>query len=268
MPPRGNAPSDLESRIAGVEQWYHRIELAPGVVTPGINNSQRSLHKLKWPDDWSGLRVLDIGTRDGFFAFEAERRGADVTAVDYLPAASTGFALAAEVLGSKVTYVQENVYKIAPETLGKFDVVLFLGLLYHLPDPLGALDVVRRLCAREMYLETQAIDNAVVLRDGRQVPLRRLGRRLRDVPLMQFYPVGALNSDRTNFWAPNSRCLRDMIEMSGFRVSRLAVHGPRAVAHAVVADDAELAYYRDIARGERHPEVHDIAGAAPKPRSR
>jgi tRNA (mo5U34)-methyltransferase len=259
---RQKASPELQAVIDSVPHWYHRIELAPGVLTPGINDSQTVLRDLDWPEDWTGLRVLDLGTRDGFFAFEAERRGAEVTAVDYLPATSTGFSAAAQVLGSKVTFLQANVYKLDPEELGTFDVVLFLGLLYHLPDPLGALDVVRSLCRQRMYLETQVIDEAFQLADGSRVPLGRLSRQLLDTPIMQFYPAGSLNSDNTNYWAANSRCLTDMLTTAGFVVEKLDVSGQRAIVRCSTASDPEREYYRAIARGDQHPVVHDIAATA------
>lgn len=94
--------AEVRARIASVPHCYHRIEVRPGILTPGTNDSQTSLARLDLPVDCSGLSVLDIGTRDGFFAFELERRGARVLAVDYAPPAATGFAVAADLLGSKV----------------------------------------------------------------------------------------------------------------------------------------------------------------------
>src|SRR5690606_4371760 len=95
----------LRERIASVSPWYHQIELAPGIVTPGVNDSAYTLARLDFPDDLSGKRAIDIGARDGFFSFELERRGAEVLAVDMMPREQTGFAVAADVLGSKVEYV-------------------------------------------------------------------------------------------------------------------------------------------------------------------
>ena len=66
------------ARIHAIRHWYHRIEIKPGIVTPGINDATVTLAMLDLPDDATGLRVLDVGTRDGFFAFELERRGAEV----------------------------------------------------------------------------------------------------------------------------------------------------------------------------------------------
>ena len=111
----------LRRRIAEHSRWYHRITLAPGVVTPGVQDSAgvlAHLDQLGLPADCSGLSVLDIGVRDGFFAFELERRGAEVTGIDIMPPTETGFAIAAEILGSGVKYLVGNVYDLAPERLG------------------------------------------------------------------------------------------------------------------------------------------------------
>jgi len=87
--------SQIQSMIAAHTRWYHRIELAPGIVTPGINDSNanlRILDHLGLPTDCSGMRVLDIGTADGFMAFEIEKRGADeVVGLDYRKPTSSGF---------------------------------------------------------------------------------------------------------------------------------------------------------------------------------
>ena len=78
---------NVRELIDSVPNWYHRFEFAPGLVTPGLNDSQTALALLQLPNDLSGLRVLDIGARDGFFSFECERRGAaDVVSIDYVPA--------------------------------------------------------------------------------------------------------------------------------------------------------------------------------------
>jgi tRNA (mo5U34)-methyltransferase len=223
--------------------WYHRIEVAPGVVTPGINDSQNVLRLLELPRNLAGKRVLDIGTRDGFFAFECEKQGADVTAVDYLPASATGFAIAARLLGSRVRYVQANLYRLDREQIGTFDVVLMLGLLYHLRDPLGAFDVVRDLCHGELLFETHVCDDA----------LDALGPQFNEHPLMQFLPGESLNADPTNFWAPNTRCVDAMLQEAGFTLEMTTRAGNRTIVHARAAGDLTQMYHRKIARGEELP---------------
>jgi tRNA (mo5U34)-methyltransferase len=243
----------IRERIASVPHWYHRFELAPGIVTPGTNDCGAVLAGLDLPARLDGARALDLGTRDGFFAFELERRGADVTAVDYVASHQTGFRVAAEIFGSKVAYVQENVYNLRPASLGTFDLVLFLGLLYHLPDPLAALAIVRSLCRDTLFLETQVIDNAFRLQSGQLVALDSLSKALSDVPLMQFYPGDALCGDPTNYWAPNLACLEGMLAEANFRVLTRSVTGARALLRCAVTHDERRAYFLRIAQGSLVP---------------
>src|SRR6478735_946229 len=108
-----------EEAIAKQWKWHHRIEVAPGVWTPGLQDTPAVLSQIRMPEDLSGMRVLDIGARDGFFTFEAERRGArEVVALDNESPHRTGFAIAAGLLDSKATYVTENVYSLNPERYG------------------------------------------------------------------------------------------------------------------------------------------------------
>jgi tRNA (mo5U34)-methyltransferase len=239
--------------IAAYTNWYHRIELAPGVVTPGTNDSDSVLEMLDLPFSLRGKRVLDIGTRDGYFAFEAEKRGAEVLAVDYVPAAATGFALAAEILQSRVTYVQENIYNCTPERFGKFDIVFMLGLLYHLRDPLGALDILHDLCTDQAFIETYVCDDQIFLADGTTVPLAAVDSRLPATPLMAFLPGMSLNADPTNFWAPNTSCVKAMLREANFKVLAVKRVENRAIVKAEIASDEETLYHRRIARGEMQP---------------
>src|SRR4051794_28097969 len=117
---------EVRARIAAIPHWYHPIEIRPGIVTPGGNDARTVLDALDLPADCGGMRALDLGTRDGFFAFDLERRGAEVVAVDYMAKTDSGFALAAELLGSRVTYLQRNLYELDAAALGTFDIVLFL----------------------------------------------------------------------------------------------------------------------------------------------
>jgi SAM-dependent methyltransferase len=143
--------------------WYHTVELAPGVVTPG-QVDLRGLAAKVLPDDLTGLRALDVGTFDGFWAFEMERRGAEVVAIDVesIDAAEwpprnrerlrreseafglelgRGFRLAKELLGSEVERVVCSVYDLTPEAIGgKVDFIFEGALLLHLRDPVAALE--------------------------------------------------------------------------------------------------------------------------------
>jgi len=244
---------DLATRIAAVPNWYHRIELAPGVVTPGIHDDTvrnlQILNDLGLPPDCKGARVLDLGARDGFYTFEMERRGAEVVAVDYASREATGYDLVAEVFRSQARYIRANVYDLRVADLGAFDIVLCLGLLYHLRDPLLALDTLRPLCSHLFYLETQIIDAGVLMNDGTFPALNALSPALVDVPLMQYFPRDVLSHDITNHWAPNMTCMRALLSDADFASHGDWQEGNRGVFAATVGADDAARYKRQIARG-------------------
>ena len=235
-------------RIAEVPYWYHRISVRPGITTPGVSDGETTLGLLDLPRDCRGLRALDVGTRDGFFAFELERRGATVTAVDYVSAGQTGFGVAADLIGSRVEFRHANVYDLSAEDLGTFDIVLFLGLLYHLPDPIQALHILRSLCRQRLCIESHVIDNSVTL-DGQTLPLSMVAPALVNTPIMQFYPGRTLNNDPTNYWGPNVACLEAMLNECNFSCTSKHLLGSRAVLNCVVDENADLTYHNRLARG-------------------
>lgn len=243
--------ADVRAMVAAYPRWYHRIEVRPGLITPGTNDSPHNLEMLELPADCSGMRALDIGARDGFFSFELERRGADVLAVDYMPAERTGFPIAAQLLGSRVPFRQANLYNLTPAEIGTFDLVLFLGLLYHLPDPIRAIRIVRSLCKGRMYLETLVIDEAMLLADGSDVALARVDARLTEIPLMQFFPGAVCGGDPTNYWGPNVRCVEAMLAETEFRVERVARVPRRAVFQCAAISNPQSDYYLSAAEGTR-----------------
>jgi tRNA (mo5U34)-methyltransferase len=214
---------DLSQRareaIARQEKWHHRIEVAPGVWTPGLQDTQTVLTQIDMPERLDGMRVLDIGARDGFFTFEAERRGArEVVALDNEPPDRTGFSIAAELLDSKATYVTENVYSLAPERYGRFDLVLFLGVIYHLRHPLLALDRIHDVCERDatLLVETHMIDEGFVDQAGEWRSLADYHHDLASIPLVQYYPADMLGNDPTSQWAPNRLALEGWLRGAGF----------------------------------------------------
>lgn len=210
--------------------WYHSIELRPGIVTPGRAAERNVLPFLGIPEDLSGLSVLDIGCWDGFFSFECERRGAKrVVAADiWETLGRDAFDFARGELGSAVEPAQASVYDL-PEALGgeRFDLVLFLGVLYHLRHPLLAIEKVAEVTAPGgLAIIESAVDAGALM----------------DRPLMAFYPGDEMNNDPTNWWAPNVPALASMLGVSGFTdvVSRVQLYGGnRAVFHAVKVTDAE-----------------------------
>jgi tRNA (mo5U34)-methyltransferase len=215
-------------KLINSKEWYHVIEVAPGVKTPGRYDCAQWLDKMAFPNDLAGKTVLDIGTYDGFFAFEAERQGAKrVVAIDRCPPDHMGFAIAHQLLGSKVEYKIMSVYDLSPDILGTFDVVLFLGVLYHLRHPLLAIDKIHSVCSEYMFLETHALDEQFVYQ-GRGMTLKEINPILLNSPIMQFYPEDELGHDASNWFAPNIRCVEAMLTTSGFVPKLVGRFGWRA----------------------------------------
>jgi tRNA (mo5U34)-methyltransferase len=232
--------------------WYHSIEVEPGLVTPGSLSShtlRRMLEYLQFPASLAGLSVLDIGAWDGFYSFEAERRGAKrVVAYDLSPADFIGFSTAKELLESNVEYRQGSVYDLRAEVVGTFDVVLFLGVFYHLRYPLLALDRIREVCTGYMLFETHFLDNNLLLSDGTSVLLERIDPRLAAVPLYRFYRSNELNRDFSNWFSPNRQAIEDGLWTAGFEPRRLAEWGDR-IAYKGTRLDAVPEYLQGTYEG-------------------
>src|SRR5438128_953823 len=124
--------SELRKEVESI-QWFHRIDLGNGIVTPGGDNSPQKLQAIRMPESFKGMSVLDVGAWDGFFCFECEKRGAaKVTAADTWEGITkwvgpegkmAGFQLAKRVLNSRVEPLDIDVYDLSPERAGVFDVV-------------------------------------------------------------------------------------------------------------------------------------------------
>lgn len=214
--------SEIENLISKAPYWHHRIELAPGIFTPGLQDTQALLLQISFPEDLSGKRVLDIGARDGFFSFEAERRGAkEVIALDNVPPHLTGFNVAHDILDSNVKWITGNVYDINPSDLGYFDLVLFLGVIYHLRHPLLALDRIYEIVNEtgELIVESHVIDGGLVDKNGNWQNLKNYHDDLPHLALAQFYPKSELGNDETSKWAPNLTGLCGWVDAAGFNVT-------------------------------------------------
>jgi len=239
---------EIERRLGTIHHWHHIMTFPHGVRSPGAYDPSEMFARLAL-GDLRGQRVLDVGARDGYFSFRCEELGAEVVAVDHAPPDGTGFRVAAEILGSQVECKQRNVYDLTPEELGTFDVILFLGVLYHLRHPLLALDRLRALCRGTLFVESLVCDQAVFLAVDQTAPLADLAPRLADLPFAQFLPHGRFHPDWTNKWVPNSACLRALVEDALFVPEELQTWGDRALLRAGIGDASELRWRRDIDSG-------------------
>ena len=197
----------LEAKVRALS-WFHQIELPHGVVTPGVAENRAQLPRIGLPERLDGKDVLDVGTWDGFYAFECARRGATrVLATDQVMwdsprfSQDRGFRLAREALGlTDVVHDQRiDVGEIAPETVGgPFDVVLFLGVLYHVLDPVTAVERVSSVCRDLLIVETETALNWL------------------PYPAARLYPGTELAGDDTNWYSLNIRAIRGLLERQGF----------------------------------------------------
>lgn len=199
---------ELRREVAAI-QWFHSIDLGHGIVTPGVDRSARRLKALQLPARLDGQSVLDIGTWNGFYAFAAEQRGASrVLATDSAVwrepgIGRAGFDLAQHALDSRVEGREIDVLELSPDTVGEFDVVLFLGVLYHVRDLLGTLERVAAVTKTQLILET-AVD---------MLWCRR--------PVAAFYPGAELKGDGSNWWGPNLAATKSMLIEVGFSEVRV-----------------------------------------------
>lgn len=201
----------LQEEIDAIH-WFHQIDLGNGIVTPGI---KRTSSFTIPPHCFAGKTVLDIGAWDGYYSFYAERCGAkSVLAVDK-PAwtsvddriaryatftGKSGFNLCHRVLKSKVKSRTLSLQEIDVHTAGRHDVVLLLGVIYHLLDPLVGIRTAARVCDQMLIVETVVTPELSV-----------------DVPAMMFYDAGQHRNDETTFFAPTPACVSRMLGWCGFK---------------------------------------------------
>jgi tRNA (mo5U34)-methyltransferase len=228
--------------------WYHSIDLGNGFVTPGLSRTP-PIPVAKFPT-FQGRSVVDIGAWDGYYSFLAEREGASsVVALDHyvwcvdIPARDAywreceaqgvmpdhdrdmvdfwhpdtlpgrrGFEFAAAHLGSNVRPVVGDLLTVDLASLGTFDIALYLGVLYHMREPLTALTRLRQICREVAVIESEAL----------HIP------ELEDESLCEFYPGGELNVDYGNWYAPSSPALVGMCRAAGFRKVEVVVGQPAA----------------------------------------
>jgi tRNA (mo5U34)-methyltransferase len=262
----GDGRQALVDEVAAVGAWFHSIDLGGGIVTPGVKSRQtleRELAALRLPD-LRGRSVLDIGAWDGFFAFACERAGAErVVALDHFAWAvdwsrqpgyiaecrrrgerplpyrevpelwrpgelpgKRGFDLARRALGSGVEPVVGDFLEMDAGVLGRFDVVLLLGVLYHLESPLEGLRHAAAHTGDLLVVETEAV----------------VAPGLEDRAICEFFWSDRLAEDPTNWWSFNERAILDLCLAAGLRrAERVA---PRRSAARRLARRARRAAWR------------------------
>ena len=210
----------LQQEIAAIT-WYHTIELPHGVVTAGEYDLRPTLQKVPLPASLSGKRCLDVGTHDGFWAFEMERRGGSVVAIDledptqldwplpapridegtaeFLAERRRAFRVAHQALDSSVDRLDLSVYDLSIDAVGTFDFAFIGTLLHHLRDPVEALMAIRRVVTGQLLI-------CAVFSASKSVLYPR-------TPLVELVDV------QEPFWNyPNLAGLKRQIQSAGWRI--------------------------------------------------
>jgi tRNA (mo5U34)-methyltransferase len=189
------------------DQWFHSFAFPDGERVNGIKplESLQEEADLIFPTPLAGKSVLDIGAWDGFFSFQAEQRGAaSVLSTDHFCWSGEGwgnkqgFDHAHARFGSKVRSMDLDVADHRVEELGQFDMVLLLGVLYHVTDPYRTLEAAAAMSRDHLVIETVT------------------ALRHEPVPAMRLFTELELDRDSTNYWAPNILALREMCRRFGF----------------------------------------------------
>ena len=208
----------IRHQVEAEPYWFQKIEVLPGLYSSGW--SDPAVEKLPYfglPADLTGKRVLDIGCAEGFFSFEAERRGArEVIGIDSFPDSVRRFNITRAARQSNATAFLMNVYDLEPKRLGTFDVVLFYGVFYHLKHPQYALERIRSICTGDLLFQTYMYEEPAV----------------KGTPWARYYPHGMMSGsknelfDPTIFWLFNSACCLAMLDHVGFTDMKIVSTDP------------------------------------------
>lgn len=223
---RASAPPsfDLLEFYSGIflfQEW----ELFPGHLAKGLKNVANSAKILRMPERMDGLRVLDIAPWNGFFGFECLRRGAkELVSVGPEDPRDTGYAQTVELLEiERCRYVRDSVYNLSSETIGTFDVVLFLGLLYHLRHPLFALDRAYDVFEPEglLFIDSPVIDRRVsdrTISADKAKEIVRSGQLYNQELPIAYFSKASETGDPYNWFMPNEKCFQAFVESAGFSI--------------------------------------------------
>jgi tRNA (mo5U34)-methyltransferase len=215
----------LSSQIKALAPWFHNIHLPSGRQT-APDHPLGDFPAFKWvelaeylPQDLSGCRALDIGCNAGFYSFELVKRGAEVTAVDADPHYLVQAHWVAERLGleGRVDFRQMQVYEIAHLT-GSFDLVLFMGVFYHLRYPLLALDLVAQKVKDTLVLQTLTMPGDSVSEVPQDLSFEDRWRFLDEGWPKMAFVERELAGDWTNQWVPNHAAVEALLRAAGFDV--------------------------------------------------
>jgi tRNA (mo5U34)-methyltransferase len=221
----------LRRQIESLKPWFHNLHLPDGSQT-SPDHPLGDFPYFKWsainshiPLDLSGWSVLDIGCNAGFYSFELAKRGATVTAIDiddhYLDQAR--WAASIFELSEKITFEKRQVYSFAKSSI-RYDLVWFMGVLYHLRYPLLSLDIIYRITKKMMVFQTMTMPGN---EDG--IIPENINLEERTLLNNPWWPKMAfvenkIDEDPTNWWVPGHSCVHALLRASGFKVIAEPAH--------------------------------------------
>jgi tRNA (mo5U34)-methyltransferase len=215
---------EIQQRVRSLGQWFHNMNLRGVWTAPDHFLGDYPYVKFRnfahaIPSDLHGKSVLDIGCNAGFYSIEMKRRGADrVVAMDFDEQYLAQAKFAAEVLDVEIEYRKLSVYDVA-KLSEMFDVVIFMGVLYHLRHPLLALDLIREHVAKDLlvFQSLQRGSNEVEQLEADYPFEQRVIFERPGYPKMHFIEEKYCD-DPTNWWAPNRACSEAMLRSAGFGI--------------------------------------------------
>ncbi|MFZ0088589.1 MAG: class I SAM-dependent methyltransferase [Solirubrobacteraceae bacterium] len=232
VPGSAAEPADLiAADIAALAPWYHNLHLPSGHQT-AATHPLGDFPAFQWvqiaeilPDDLTGVRALDIGCNAGYCSFELAGRGAEVLAVDVDEHYLRQARWAAPQLdpAGQVTFVRMHLYDLIT-CAARFDLILFLGVLYHLRYPQLALDVLAPLVGGQMIVQTLTMPGSPPIEIPDDLPFEARARTAEPGWPKAAFIEQSLAGDRSNWWAPDDACVRAMLRSAGLRVIGSPAH--------------------------------------------
>jgi len=218
------SPVEIERRVHELGDWFQNLDLCGVRTAP--NHFLGDYPNFKWrnfehaiPADLSGKTVLDIGCNAGFYSLEMKRRGAArVVGIDSDEQYLAQARFAAEVTGADIEFRQLDIYDVA-QLRERFDLVLFMGVLYHLRHPLLALDLLYEHVVKDTLVFQS------LMRGSREIaPLEKdypfSETEIFDQPgyPLMYFVEHRYSHDPTNWWIPNHACAEAMLRSAGFEI--------------------------------------------------
>jgi tRNA (mo5U34)-methyltransferase len=214
----------IRDRVRELGEWFHNMNL--GGVQTAPNHFLGDYPAMKWerfahalPADLSGQSVLDVGCNAGFYSLEMKRRGASrVLGVDSDDRYLAQARFAAEVAGADIEFRRLSVYEL-PSLAETFDVVLFMGVLYHLRHPLLALDILHDYVTRDLLIFQSMLRGPAEIRPfARDYEFTDTAQFEDDAYPRMYFVEHRYAHDPTNWWIPNRACAEAMLRSAGFDV--------------------------------------------------